>query len=45
MTESTPDFPDPGVYWRMVEEFGVTILYTAPTADTDVHEAREGVAG
>ena len=32
MTESTPDFPDPGVYWRMVEEFGVTILYTAPTA-------------
>jgi acetyl-CoA synthetase len=32
ITESTPDFPDPGVYWRMVEEFGVTILYTAPTA-------------
>ncbi|MFA6331602.1 MAG: acetate--CoA ligase [Methanoregula sp.] len=32
VTESTPDFPDPGVYWRMVEEFGVTILYTAPTA-------------
>lgn len=32
LTESTPDFPDPGVYWRMVEEFGVTILYTAPTA-------------
>ncbi|MFA4876819.1 MAG: acetate--CoA ligase [Methanoregula sp.] len=32
LTESTPDFPDPGVYWRMVEEFGVTVLYTAPTA-------------
>ncbi|MGA2121472.1 MAG: acetate--CoA ligase [Methanoregula sp.] len=32
VTESTPDHPDPGVYWRMVEEFGVTILYTAPTA-------------
>jgi len=32
LTESTPDFPDPGTYWRMVEEFGVTILYTAPTA-------------
>ena len=32
VTESTPDYPDPGVYWRMVEEFGVTILYTAPTA-------------
>jgi acetyl-CoA synthetase len=32
ITEGTPDYPDPGVYWRMVEEFGVTILYTAPTA-------------
>jgi acetyl-CoA synthetase len=32
VTESTPDHPDPGVYWRMVEEFGVTIFYTAPTA-------------
>jgi acetyl-CoA synthetase len=32
LTESTPDYPDAGVYWRMVEEFGVTILYTAPTA-------------
>jgi acetyl-CoA synthetase len=32
MTEGTPDYPDPGAYWRMVEEFGVTILYTAPTA-------------
>jgi len=32
MTEGTPDYPDPGVYWRMVDEFGVTILYTAPTA-------------
>ena len=32
LTEATPDFPDPGVWWRMVQEFGVTILYTAPTA-------------
>lgn len=32
ITESPPDYPDPGVYWKMVEEFGVTILYTAPTA-------------
>jgi acetyl-CoA synthetase len=32
ITESTPDYPDAGVYWRMIEEFGVTILYTAPTA-------------
>jgi acetyl-CoA synthetase len=32
ITEGTPDYPDPGTYWRMVEEFAVTILYTAPTA-------------
>jgi acetyl-CoA synthetase len=32
ITEGTPDFPDPSVWWRMVEEFGVSILYTAPTA-------------
>ncbi len=32
ITESTPDYPDAGVYWRMIEDFGVTILYTAPTA-------------
>jgi acetyl-CoA synthetase len=32
ITESTPDYPDAGAYWRMVEDFGVTILYTAPTA-------------
>jgi acetyl-CoA synthetase len=32
ITEGTPDYPDPGAYWRMVEEFGVTIFYTAPTA-------------
>ncbi|WOF15222.1 acetate--CoA ligase [Methanoplanus sp. FWC-SCC4] len=31
-TETTPDYPDPGVWWEIVEEFGVTILYTAPTA-------------
>ncbi|PKL68470.1 MAG: acetate--CoA ligase [Methanomicrobiales archaeon HGW-Methanomicrobiales-1] len=32
ITENTPDYPDAGVYWRMIEDFGVTILYTAPTA-------------
>jgi len=32
ITEGTPDYPDAGSYWRMVEDFGVTILYTAPTA-------------
>jgi acetyl-CoA synthetase len=32
ITEGTPDYPDPGANWRIVEEFGVTILYTAPIA-------------
>jgi len=32
ITEGTPDYPDPGAYWRLVEDLGVTIFYTAPTA-------------
>jgi len=32
LTESTPDYPDPGIWWKYVEEYGVNILYTAPTA-------------
>ena len=27
-----PTFPDPGRYWRIVDDLGVNILYTAPTA-------------
>jgi acetyl-CoA synthetase len=30
--EGTPDFPDKDRWWSIVERFGVTILYTAPTA-------------
>ncbi|MEN6611648.1 MAG: acetate--CoA ligase, partial [Methanoregulaceae archaeon] len=32
ISESTPDYPDPGIWWKLVEEYGVSILYTAPTA-------------
>ena len=32
ITETTPDYPDPGIWWKIIEEFGVTIFYTAPTA-------------
>ncbi len=32
ITETTPDYPDPGLWWRIIEEFGVTVFYTAPTA-------------
>jgi acetyl-CoA synthetase len=30
--EGTPDFPDKDRLWEIVERYGVTILYTAPTA-------------
>ena len=32
MYEGAPDWPDQGRFWRMCEEYGVTIFYTAPTA-------------
>lgn len=30
--EGTPDTPHQGRWWEIVEQYGVTILYTAPTA-------------
>jgi acetyl-CoA synthetase len=30
--EGAPNFPEPDRFWRIVEKYGVTILYTAPTA-------------
>ena len=30
--EGTPDFPDQGRWWAIVERYGVDILYAAPTA-------------
>jgi propionate--CoA ligase len=30
--EGRPDHPDPGVWWRVIEKYGVTHLFTAPTA-------------
>jgi len=30
--ESTPLYPDPGRYWRIVDDLNVNIFYTAPTA-------------
>ena len=32
MFESTPTYPDAGRYWRMVDDLGINIFYTAPTA-------------
>ncbi len=32
LREGSPDFPDPGVTWRVVDKLGVNVLFTAPTA-------------
>jgi acetyl-CoA synthetase len=32
MYEGAPNFPDEGRFWKIVEDYRVTILYTAPTA-------------
>jgi acetyl-CoA synthetase len=32
MYEGAPTFPYPNRWWKLVEEYGITILYTAPTA-------------
>ncbi|MCD6477737.1 MAG: acetate--CoA ligase [Candidatus Aenigmarchaeota archaeon] len=30
--EGSPDYPDPGVWWKLIEKHKVTIFYTSPTA-------------
>ena len=32
MFESTPLYPDPGRYWRIADDLGINVFYTAPTA-------------
>jgi len=32
MYEGAPNYPDPGIWWRIVERYKVNIFYTAPTA-------------
>ena len=32
MYEGAPNFPQPDRFWRIIAKYGVTILYTAPTA-------------
>ncbi len=32
MYEGAPDWPDRDRFWQIVEDFGVTVFYTAPTA-------------
>jgi propionyl-CoA synthetase len=32
MYEGTPLRPDPGIWWKLVEKYKVTVMFTAPTA-------------
>ena len=32
MYEGAPDTPDKGRFWKLIEDYAVTVLYTAPTA-------------
>ena len=32
MYEGAPNWPEPDRFWRIIEKYGVTVLYTAPTA-------------
>jgi acetyl-CoA synthetase len=32
MYEGAPDYPDKDVWWELIERYGVSIFYTAPTA-------------
>ena len=32
MYEGAPNWPEPDRFWRIIEEYGVNVLYTAPTA-------------
>ena len=32
MYEGTPDFPDRGRFWSLIDKYGANIFYTAPTA-------------
>lgn len=30
--EGAPDFPNPGIWWRLIEKYRVSLFYTSPTA-------------
>jgi len=32
ISEITPDYPDPGSWWKLIEEQQISVFYTAPTA-------------
>jgi acetyl-CoA synthetase len=46
LAEGTPDYPDPGRQFRLIEQHGVTLLGTIPTAIRQLmHGSRDVVSG
>ena len=43
MYEGAPNFPDLGRWWNIIQTYGVSILYTSPTAIRMFMQAGEGV--
>jgi acetyl-CoA synthetase len=41
MYEGAPNWPDPGRIWQLIDKYGVSILYTAPTAIRSFMKAGE----
>jgi acetyl-CoA synthetase len=39
--EGIPTYPDPGRFWQVVDKFGVTVIYTAPTVIRSLMRAGE----
>ena len=39
MYEGTPDSPEQGRWWEIIQDYDVTIFYTAPDRDPLLHEA------
>ena len=42
MFESIPTYPDAGRYWQMVDDLGINIFYTAPTALRAIAQLGDG---
>lgn len=41
MFEGVPTYPDPGRFWQVIDKFGITHFYTAPTAIRSLMAAGE----
>ena len=44
MYEGAPTYPYPDRWWQMVEKYGITVFYTAPTAIRGLDAFRRGLA-